>query len=213
MTCQKTVPAQGDTLFAAELRYNSGLVRPGSVPLYAGNISEWQWQNADGRTHTYSFSYDASGRLTGSALFSEGNADGSFTEGGIIYDRNGNIIGLTRTNGEDEFAKGFAYQGNMLKSLCGKDETSGEYLYDGSGNMTHDGNNGLDLEYNRMNLMQKVTRKVLQLLIIVIFTMVLNSMLWTAGEKGWNIMVRSHTECVKTGACRFRRPVLPAAVS
>ncbi len=158
MTCQKTVPAQGDTLFAAELRYNSGLVRPGSVPLYAGNISEWQWQNADGRTHTYSFSYDASGRLTGSALFSEGNADGSFTEGGIIYDRNGNIIGLTRTNGEDEFAKGFAYQGNMLKSLCGKDEISGEYLYDGSGNMTHDGHNGLDLEYNRINLMQKVTR-------------------------------------------------------
>ncbi len=158
MTGQNTVSAQGDTLFAADLRYNSGLVHPGSVPLYAGNISEWQWQNADGRTHTYSFSYDASGRLTGSALFSEGNADGSFTEDGIIYDRNGNIIGLTRTNGEDEFAKGFAYQGNMLKSLCGKDETSGEYLYDGSGNMTHDGNNGLDLEYNRMNLMQKVTR-------------------------------------------------------
>lgn len=24
--------------------------------------------------------------------------------------------------------------------------------------MTHDGHNGLDLEYNRMNLMQKVTR-------------------------------------------------------
>ncbi len=158
MIGQNTVSAQGDTLFAADLRYNSGLVHPGSVPLYAGNISEWQWQNADGRTHTYSFSYDASGRLTGSALFSEGNADGSFTEDGIIYDRNGNIIGLTRTNGDDEFAKGFAYQGNMLKSLCGKDETSGEYLYDGSGNMTHDGNNGLDLEYNRMNLMQKVTR-------------------------------------------------------
>ncbi len=158
MTGQNTVSAQGDTLFAADLRYNSGLVHPGSVPLYAGNISEWQWQNADGRTHTYSFSYDASGRLTGSALFSDGNADGSFTEGGIIYDRNGNIIGLTRTNGEDEFAKGFAYQGNMLKSLCGKDETSGEYLYDGNGNMTHDGNNGLDLEYNRMNLIQKVTR-------------------------------------------------------
>ena len=158
MTGQNTVSAQGDTLFAADLRYNSGLVHPGSVPLYAGNISEWQWQNADGRTHTYSFSYDASGRLTGSALFSEGNADGSFTEGGIIYDRNGNIIGLTRTNGEDEFAKGFAYQGNMLKSLCGKDEISGEYLYDGSGNMTHDGHNGLDLEYNRINLMQKVTR-------------------------------------------------------
>ncbi len=158
MTGQNTVSAQGDTLFAADLRYNSGLVHPGSVPLYAGNISEWQWQNADGRTHTYSFSYDASGRLTGSALFSDGNADGSFTEGGIIYDRNGNIIGLTRTNGEEEFAKGFAYQGNMLKSLCGKDETSGEYLYDGNGNMTHDGNNGLDLEYNRMNLIQKVTR-------------------------------------------------------
>ena len=158
MIGQNTVSAQGDTLFAADLRYNSGLVHPGSVPLYAGNISEWQWQNADGRTHTYSFSYDASGRLTGSALFSEGNADGSFTEGRIIYDRNGNIIGLTRTNGDDEFAKGFAYQGNMLKSLCGKDETSGEYLYDGSGNMTHDGHNGLDLEYNRINLMQKVTR-------------------------------------------------------
>ena len=158
MTGQNTVSAQGDTLFAADLRYNSGLVHPGSVPLYAGNISEWQWQNSDGRTHTYSFSYDASGRLTGSALFSDGNADGSFTEGGIIYDRNGNIIGLTRTNGEDEFAKGFAYQGNMLKSLCGKDEISGEYLYDGSGNMTHDGHNGLDLEYNRINLMQKVTR-------------------------------------------------------
>lgn len=28
----------------------------------------------------------------------------------------------------------------------------------GSGNMTHDGHNGLDLEYNRMNLIQKVTR-------------------------------------------------------
>ncbi len=158
MTGQNTVSAQGDTLFAADLRYNSGLVHPGSVPLYAGNISEWQWQNADGRTHTYSFSYDASGRLTGSSLFTDGQPEGLFSENGIIYDRNGNIIGLTRTNGEDEFAKGFAYQGNMLKSLCGKDETSGEYLYDGNGNMTHDGNNGLDLEYNRMNLIQKVTR-------------------------------------------------------
>ncbi len=158
MTGQNTVSAQGDTLFAADLRYNSGLVHPGSVPLYAGNISEWQWQNADGRTHTYSFSYDASGRLTGSSLFTDGQPEGLFSENGIIYDRNGNIIGLTRTNGEEEFAKGFAYQGNMLKSLCGKDETSGEYLYDGNGNMTHDGNNGLDLEYNRMNLIQKVTR-------------------------------------------------------
>lgn len=158
MTGQKTVSSHGDTLFASALRYNSGLVHPGSVPQYAGNISEWQWQNADGRTHTYSFRYDASGRLTGSSLFTDGQPEGLFSENGIIYDLNGNITGLSRTNGEDECTNSYAYQGNMLKSISGQDVLSGEYLYDGSGNMTHDGHNGLDLEYNRINLIQKVTR-------------------------------------------------------
>lgn len=213
MTGQKTVSSHGDTLFASALRYNSGLVHPGSVPQYAGNISEWQWQNADGRTHTYSFRYDASGRLTGSSLFTDGQPEGLFSENGIIYDLNGNIIGLSRTNGEDECTNSYAYQGNMLKSISGQDVLSGEYLYDGSGNMTHDGHNGLDLEYNRMNLIQKVTRNGAAIadyryLYGRTKTIAMDSM----GE-GLEYHGPFTYRIGKDGNVSLRRPVLPAAVS
>ncbi len=51
----------------------------------------------------------------------------------------------------------YGYAGNRLVSLTDGDR-SYSYAYDTNGNMTRDGAPGLDLSYNRLNLIEKVVR-------------------------------------------------------
>ena len=113
---------------------------------------------SDGIANAYSFRYDSAGRIADAVLYSDRNDGSSFSEEGISYDRNGNITALSRTNGAEEDGLVFEYDGNRLVRVDGDSGPSGEYEYDANGNMTHDGMHGMDLEFNRMNLIKKVSR-------------------------------------------------------
>lgn len=79
-------------------------------------------------------------------------------ERSLTYDRNGNILTLQRSQGDavtTDFA--YTYAGNRLVSLSDSG-TAYPYAYDTNGNLVHDGANGLDMTYNRLNLIEKVTR-------------------------------------------------------
>lgn len=156
---------------------------------YDGLITEWettQFSNgtdftAPGTTQsktTYAFSYDTFGRLTQSARFASEatTSDNAFTERNLSYDKNGNLLSLTRygnTEIKDNFS--YSYSGNKLKKLEGTfngaaithaAQTSGttqasgtaDYLYDGNGNMTYDALRHLALSYDLNNLVNTVSR-------------------------------------------------------
>lgn len=120
----------------------------GIAPSYTGNIAQWNWGHGTAADQSYTFSYDALGRLN-SGIHS-GNA---FNESGLTYDLNGNILTLQRTgNSADDFT--YAYDGNRLVSLSGS--TTGSYEYDANGNLQKDTRKSLEFRYNYLNLVQDV---------------------------------------------------------
>ena len=100
-------------------------------------------------------------RYTGSGT----TATNAFTEKGIAYDRNGNIMALRRygasaSAAEDDFA--FNVTDNRISSLTntgtsGSGATYTSYTYDANGNTTHDGRTGQDLAWNELNLISGVS--------------------------------------------------------
>jgi RHS repeat-associated protein len=84
----------------------------------------------------------------------------AFTERNLTYDKNGNILTLERygasaTTAEDDLADA-TYNGNQLASIE-NNGTEYAYGYDSNGNMTLDGLNALQLEYNFLNLTSAVS--------------------------------------------------------
>ena len=141
--------------FRMELHYESA--QAGTEPLYSGNVSEWSWKQGDEGSQLYGFSYDGAGRLTETVhLLKNGSEwnprNNGYTEKGITYDRNGNILTLQRTaSGSTVDNQAFSYDGNKLSSLNGS-----SYEYDYNGNMTKDHANGLEFTYNSLNLLHQV---------------------------------------------------------
>ena len=129
------------------------------TPSYRGNIATWWWQHknidgtANGDEYAYGYCYDDLSRLTAAQQFwsdSEGPED-SFTEKGISYDKNSNILTLNRTSLSTGDVKSyqFSYSGNQrLKETT----ANSEYAYDANGNITHDAVTGLEISYNLLNL-------------------------------------------------------------
>ena len=142
--------------FAMQLRYTDPQY---ATPSYGGNIAEWSWQQgSEEDPRTYTFAYDALSRITGSELFENGVKSDRFAERGISYDLNGNILSLERTSGGTVANDlEYTYDGNRLATLTDGAE-SYAYAYDVNGNMTHDGAYGLDISYNRLNMLQKVSQ-------------------------------------------------------
>ena len=141
--------------FRMELHYESA--QAGTEPLYSGNVSEWSWEQGNEGTQLYGFSYDGAGRLTETVhLLKNGSEwnphNNGYTEKGITYDRNGNILTLQRTaSGSTIDNQAYSYDGNRLSSLNGS-----SYEYDYNGNMTKDHANGLEFTYNSLNLLHQV---------------------------------------------------------
>ena len=93
-----------------------------------------------------------------------------YTEEGIRYDKNGNILNLIRrANGNIVDNLVYSYTGNRLSSLREKApggisgdvyvrgvSESGGYAYDANGNMVKDMRRGLELRYNSLNLLDGV---------------------------------------------------------
>lgn len=153
-------------LFDMELRYNNPNSGLGITPSYAGNITQWTWTHKGGdvvspERNIYGFKYDATNRLTNSNLF-RGSfflPTNRFTEKDIRYDRNGNIVSLSRFGNEDttplhDFT--YSYSGNQLVGLSDSG-TEYSYSYDANGNMIKDGRKALNFQYNYLNLIESIS--------------------------------------------------------
>nr|WP_321426960.1 DUF6443 domain-containing protein [uncultured Acetobacteroides sp.] len=127
---------------------------------YGGSISSmvWRSQNTGGvkQKKGYGFSYDGLDRLKATS-YGDGetlSAKDYYVERNLSYDLNGNIAGLTRTNGSGAASTySNSYIGNMLRSV----NNGAAYCYDANGNATTDGKNGYKLAYNELNLPSTVS--------------------------------------------------------
>ena len=166
---------------AIGIDYTTTNTTTGAVGQYNGNISQIKWKTmGDANTSIYGFEYDDLNRLV-NAKYNEESGPGdyntltidNYSVSNITYDLNGNIQTLNRrgfitTNSFGDIDQmTYAYSANQLQSVHdaandnkGFKETSQsgiEYQYDANGNMTRDGNKGIDIEYNHLNLPVKVS--------------------------------------------------------
>ncbi|MBR0315060.1 MAG: RHS repeat protein [Bacteroidales bacterium] len=193
MTTQADVLKKGTSqsdivnLYSQTLRYHDAQITS-TTKSYDGLITEWettQYSNGTDFTlpgstedrYTYAYSYDSFGRLTQSERFegTSGSATNAFSERNLSFDRNGNILTLTRYgNGnatiKDNFT--YSYDGNRLKKFDGtfngqtithteqNSQVPGtaDYIYDGNGNMTLDALRNIALTYDINNLVSTVSR-------------------------------------------------------
>ena len=161
--------------FSYKLRYENP---EGDTPArWNGNISEWEWKQGTESPLMYAFQYDGLERLEGATQFKETESgwqamENSFTEKGISYDRNGNILTLQRTaNGNTVDDLAYSYNGNLLtgvaeniRSVAEGDvyapgsSVSATFEYDENGNLVKNGHLGLVFQYNCLNLPWYVKR-------------------------------------------------------
>ena len=174
--------AQSDAptdLFSFKLNYNNieGYGN-GVKALYNGNIAEAFWRtSADNKLRNYGYIYDNLNRLTEAIYQKRGTAiPNSFGEF-LTYDKNGNILSLTRNGGLDgdtnyfselnidKLAYRYAQNSNQLQEVYdytlspqgfSDGETSlgvDDYNYDANGNLIADNNKNIrEISYNHLNL-------------------------------------------------------------
>ncbi|MEW7289608.1 DUF6443 domain-containing protein [Aquimarina sp. 2304DJ70-9] len=159
----------GEDLFAYKINYNDPTGT--TTPLYNGNISQTEWKTAnDNVKMQYSYTYDALNRITKGI-----HNSGKYNLTDVNYDKNGNILRLTRTGWQNgvSFANMdrlyYSYdQGNKLSKVVdtGNDNygfkeganPDNDYVYDENGNMIKDRNKRItNIQYNHLNLPTKVT--------------------------------------------------------
>ena len=160
-----------EDLFGFNIRYNNPA--NGATALYNGNISETQWRtnNTDNSLKHYSYSYDALNRITGAT-----DNTGNYNLNAVTYDKNGNILSLSREGHLNEAANNFGLMdelvysydsGNKLLKVedmahdtfgfkddaINIEDNSEDYTYDLNGNMLSDTNKGItSIAYNHLNL-------------------------------------------------------------
>lgn len=146
--------------FDVGLAYTGPVYAPAS---YTGNISEVSWQHQGESRHTYAFDYDRLSRLTNTDHYAGNVKSDTFTEKNIGYDPAGNILALERrVQAPETISLAYRYEANRLTVLDevstradgGTLRASYGYRYDELGNMTRDGRNNLDLQYNFLNLIR-----------------------------------------------------------
>lgn len=174
---------QGNTdLFGYELFYNTvSNPKYNNKPLYNGNISGILWKTIASNTKQYNYTYDALNRLKAANYDESSIIRNKFNERIDTYDRNGNIMNLTRdfptpnigngysaidvlnytyNNGNrltkvDDYIKNSAYGNEGFKDGSNTDD---DYSYDDNGNLILDKNKGITaIVYNHLNLPAKIT--------------------------------------------------------
>jgi RHS repeat-associated protein len=148
---------------------------------FTGGPSEIVWQSVGSDKQSYAFKYDPLNRLLESTYYnlSVPANNGRYTEKltGTKYDLNGNIQGLARygkrANGQfgitDDLT--YIYSGNQLSRIddsqnnfgfddgfTNKIGTALEYTFDANGKLLSDANKAISVEYNDINLPQKVSK-------------------------------------------------------
>jgi RHS repeat-associated protein len=141
--------------------YGFGLSYANGANYTNGNISQMQWMGKDEASYSkgLSFTYDGANRFTGSS----GLGGYTDTEGGITFDKNGNLKTLTRSGAVVDNLT-YSYLGNRLSAVTdasgsnlGVKNGASSYAHDGNGNITSDGNRGATITYNYLNLPKTVT--------------------------------------------------------
>ena len=122
-------------------------------------VSQWTWKHGQQPENDYVFSYDGVGRLVAAKHFVDGARTDGYTERGIRYDANGNLLSISRTaGGAVSDSLRFTLGGDVLLDVSGT--STGVFEYDPSGNLVKDGLNRLEFSYNCLNLMQTVQTTV-----------------------------------------------------
>jgi len=184
---------QDNDLFAFGLHYNT-IANTNlqtyyqNKPLYNGNISNttWKTNNLSPILKEYNYTYDALNRFKTARYVENNSLNNKFNESINGYDRNGNIMGVSRNMQSPTDANSYTQidnlnytydKGNKLlavKDYVGltttgvegfKDGNSNgnDYNYDGNGNMTKDFNKSIGtttsdgITYNHLNLPTKIT--------------------------------------------------------
>nr|WP_315247349.1 DUF6443 domain-containing protein [uncultured Flavobacterium sp.] len=171
-------------LFAFKITYNTPTLNISGVDgLYNGNIAETQWAtNSDnGILRAYGYRYDNLNRLR-EGIYKKGAVMNNYNES-MSYDKNGNIINLTRNGSIDDNSQTpidnltYFYKdsnnSNQLTKVTDaitnnsnfsnefKDSASNaadDYDYDLNGNMIRDNNKNITgIVYNHLNLPTKIT--------------------------------------------------------
>ncbi len=148
--------------FSYKLGYDKSVVS-GVSGRTDGIISQISWgNNATGDQKAYAFTYDKLGQYTSATYYeksgSSWTSSAKYKETIGSYDKNGNILSLQRTNASETLLHNLSYtyasatDGNVLTKVSG----SADFLYDANGNMTRDGMTGVQIEYNILNLPQKI---------------------------------------------------------
>tara|TARA_R100000306_G_scaffold62380_1_gene69175 strand:+ start:578 stop:4804 length:4227 start_codon:yes stop_codon:yes gene_type:complete len=169
-------------LFNFRINYNTLEGNATGTPLYNGNIAQtlWKTMNLDKEVRGYTYSYDDLNRITAAESY-KGTALGTmalnteYTVSGISFDRNGNILSLTRRGANENTTPSFGvwddltytYNGNRLMKVADNPQPTShkaygfkdginsgdDYLYDDNGNMVKDNNKGIEsITYNHLNL-------------------------------------------------------------
>ncbi len=173
----------GDDLFGFQLSYNK-VKASNATPLYNGNISEtfWRTNNEDNTERGYVYKYDALNRLTDAKgiLYVFGQYYGHhslYNEGGMQYDKNGNLLYLFRKKDQTLTIDNLAYtydlgnkllsvtdnSNNDLEGFLNDNKVGDDYTYDANGNMVKDLNKDIGttttegITYNHLNLPTSIT--------------------------------------------------------
>ncbi len=165
----------GTDLFGFKIAYNEG-----NHTLFNGNISSTQWKtaNTDSSLKMYNYQYDALNRILSGV-----DNTGHYNLNSINYDKNGNIVSLSREGHLDDNNPvnfntmdnlSYYYQGNQLHSVTDssgyitgfKDGNTSDGIYnngdddfdyDANGNMVIDKNKKISsIEYNHLNLPTRI---------------------------------------------------------
>ena len=140
----------GEDVFTERLRYWNP-VKAADGARHDGNVSEAEFTHGENGSRTEAYSYDALGRITGTRAYlgSSSVATTGFTEGGISYSRNGDILSLKRYD-SDGLSENLGYAYDIYGQLSSvRDTVAGRactFWYDSAGNLTRDGY-APDLEY------------------------------------------------------------------
>ncbi|WP_079241032.1 DUF6443 domain-containing protein [Chryseobacterium indologenes] len=183
----------GSDLFGYKINYNKveGLEIPNAdypnqkvKPRYNGNIAEVSWKTLTEDNEPlkrYGYAYDSVNRLTGGFYQKDTNPYAKEYNELLVYDVNGNILNLVRTEGLLPGANTtlmidnlkYDYVGNKLVKVTDQQQNPSGYPsltvpnpieYDngnlsGNGNMTKHLDKGISsIEYNYLNLPDKITQ-------------------------------------------------------
>ena len=114
--------------FNFNLRYNVS----SGTPLYNGNISQivWNTVNTDASSKSYTYTYDALNRIT-QANFTNSSKSNNYNLNNVDYDKNGNILNLSRNGHLNSGATNFGLMDDLVYSYDAgnKLQKSGRYFW------------------------------------------------------------------------------------